>query len=278
MPANKPKKVLTSSLAGRWYASDPKLLQAELNRYYQKAKSKTKENIIALILPHAGYQYSGATAMEGLKALGKKKFQRVVILGPSHSLPMWDTLSVPDATHYKTPLGETTLDLQFMERLKEYSLFHSIPMAHQYEHSVQIEVPLIQYLNPDFELVPIIAGSLRLETVLRAGAILRSLIDENTLVIASSDFTHYGPRFQYEPYKNQNDIPGKVKALDMGAYEFIDKRDARGFLTYREKTGCTICGFMPVAILLSMLPENSQAHLDLYYTSGDLTGDWNTYV
>ena len=62
------------------------------------------------------------------------------------------------------------------------------------------------------------------------------------------------------------------------AYEFITKRDVTGFLTYREKTRCTICGFMPVAILLSMLPEDSQAHLIQYNTSGDLTGDWNNSV
>ena len=98
-----------------------------MDGYYQKAILSAKENVIALILPHAGYQYSGATAMAGLKTLGKKKFQRVVILGPSHSLPMQDTLSVPDVTHYKTPLGETPLDLLFIERLKEYSLFQSIP-------------------------------------------------------------------------------------------------------------------------------------------------------
>lgn len=275
---DKPKKVLTSSLAGRWYASDSKILQTKLDRYYQKAQSVSKENVIALILPHAGYQYSGPTAMEGLKTLGKKKFQRVIVMGPSHSLHMPDTLSIPDVTHYKTPLGETPLDLKFLERLKEYRIFQSIPMAHQYEHSVQIEVPLLQYLYPDFQLVPIVVGSLSQETVFRAGAILRSLIDENTLVIASSDFTHYGPRFRYEPYKNQKDVADKVKGLDMGAYEFITRRDAKGFLTYREETGCTICGFMTISILLSMLPENSQAHLIQYDTSGDLTGDWSNSV
>lgn len=276
--ADASKRILVSGLAGRWYVADPEILRAELDGYYQKAKTETKENVIALILPHAGYQYSGATAMAGLKSLGKRKFRRVVVMGPSHSLALSDTLSVPDVTHYQTPLGQTPLDVPFLERLKEYGIFQSIPLAHQYEHSVQIELPLLQYLDPDFQLVPIVVGTLRQETVLRAAAILRSLIDENTLVIGSSDFTHYGPDYRYEPYKNQNDIPGKVKALDLGAYEWIAKLDVEGFLAYREQTGCTICGYMPIAILLWLLPKNAQTHLIAYNTSGDLTGDWSHSV
>lgn len=274
----KPKTVLTSSLAGRWYDANPQVLQTELESYYQQAKAGTKEHMIALILPHAGYRYSGRTAMEGLKSLGGKKYQRVIVMGPSHSLPMRDILSVPEATHYKTPLGETPLDLNFIQQLKQYRLFQSILPAHQYEHSVQIEVPLLQYLLKDFQLVPIVTGTLSRKNVVRVGAILRSLMDENTLVIASSDFTHYGPRFPYEPFKGQNDIPGKVKQLDMGAYELIAERNTPGFLAYREKTGCTICGFMPIAILLSMLPAGTQTYRIHYDTSGDITGDWENSV
>ncbi len=277
-PKTNPKSVLTSSLAGPWYDADPKVLQSELDRYYQNAKAEPKGNVIALILPHAGYRYSGATAMAGIKSLGNKKFQRVIVMGPTHTLPMQDILSVPDVTYYKTPLGETPLDVAFIEQLKKYRLFQSIPPAHQSEHSVQIELPLLQYRHKKFHLVPIVVGSLSQESVLRAGAILRSLLDENTLIVASSDFTHYGPRFDYEPFRGQEDIPGRIKKLDMGAYALIEKRDASGFLQYRRHTGCTICGFMPISILLSMLPEDSQAHLLKYDTSGNITGDWQNSV
>jgi len=274
-PTELPKVVLRSSLAGTWYSDDAEALREQIESFFQKAQVKPINDVIALILPHAGYQYSGQTAVCGLKTTNKK-YERVIIIGPSHRIPMEDILSVPRVTHYETPLGQIPLDVEFINKLLKYSIFQNVPQAHQYEHSVQIELPLLQYGQKDFKLVPIVAGSCSLQTIDKAGNILRSLIDAETMIIISSDFVHFGSNYGYAPFKEN--IPEQIKELDMGAYKYIAGLDAKGFLEYKYNTGATICGYVPIAILLSMLNEPAKAELIKYATSGELTNDFTNSV
>ena len=275
-PVKAAKAVLRSSLADAgWYTADAEALSKQIEGFFQKAQVKPIDNVIALILPHAGYAYSGQTAVMGLKTT-VKKYKRIVVIGPSHRIPMEEMLSVPRVTHYETPLGQIPLDVEFIRKLLKYSLFQNVPRAHEYEHSVQIELPLLQYSQKDFKLVPIVAGSCSLETITKAGTILRSLVDAETLLVASSDFVHYGRGHGYVPFTEN--IPENIKQVDMGAYEYIAKLDSIGFLEYRYKTGATICGYIPIAILLSTLGEGVKAELINYTTSGELTGDFTNSV
>ena len=281
-PAKLAKVVLRSSLAGQWYPADAGTLGRQIEDFFQKAEVEPISDVIALILPHAGYSFSGQAAASALKAIDRK-YKRVVIIGPSHYVSMEEVLTVPRVTHYETPLGQIPLDVEFIDKLLQYPMFQNVPQAHKLEHSVQIELPLLQHSQKDFKLVPIVAGTCSPETISRAGAILRSLADDETLVIASSDFVHYGSRFGYVPFKEN--IPEQIKKLDMGAYEHIARLDAGGFLEYKQRTGATICGYVPVAILLSMLDKQEgsrkaapQAHLIKYTTSGELTGDFTNSV
>jgi AmmeMemoRadiSam system protein B/AmmeMemoRadiSam system protein A len=274
-PAKLAKVVLRSTLAGSWYSADAGTLSRQIEGFFKKAEVEPINNVIAFILPHAGYQYSGQTAALGLKTTNKK-YKRVIVIGPSHRVPLEETLSVPRATHYETPLGQIPLDVEFIDKLLKYPIFQNIPQANENEHSTQIEVPLLQYRLKDFKLVPIVAGDCSEETIAKAGAILKSLVDENTLVVASSDFTHFGPNYGYVPFREN--IPEQLKQLDMGAYEYIKALDYKGFLDYRSKTGTTICGFVPISILLSMLDKSIEAKLIKYATSGELTGDYTNSV
>jgi hypothetical protein len=274
-PAKLAKSVLHSSLPGNWYPADAKTLNEQIAGFFEKAKVEPINDVIALILPHAGYQFSGQTAAFGLKTTGKQ-YKRVIIIGPSHRVPMEEVLSVPRATHYETPLGQIPLDVEFIDKLLKHSIFQNIPQANEYEHSTQIEVPLLQYVQKNFKLVPIVAGDCSFETIGKAGAILKSLVDEDTLVIASSDFTHFGPNYGYVPFREN--IPEQLKQLDMGACEHIKALDYKGFLDYRSKTGTTICGFVPISVLLSMLDKSVEAKLIKYTTSGELTGDYTNSV
>ena len=274
-PVKPVKVVLRSSLPGRWYPADAETLSKQIERFFQKARAESINNVTALILSHAGYQFSGQTAAEAIKT-ADKKYTRIVVIGPTHYLAMEEVLSVPRVTHYETPLGQIPLDVEFIDRLLEHSLFQNIPQAHRYEHSVQIELPLLQYVQKDFKLVPIVAGACSAKTIKKAGGILKSLVDDGTLVIASSDFTHFGPNYGYVPFKDN--IPEQIKRLDMGAYEYIAGSDSKGFLKYKQRTGATICGYVPIAILLSMFGEPVEAHLIKYTTSGELTGDFTNSV
>ncbi|MHC4158626.1 MAG: AmmeMemoRadiSam system protein B [Planctomycetota bacterium] len=274
-PVRLAKVVLRSSLAGRWYSADAEELRGQVAGFFEKAEVEPISDIIAFILPHAGYQYSGQAAAFGLKTCGRE-YVRIVVIGPSHRVRMEEMLSVPRVTHYETPLGEIPLDLEFIAKLLEYSVFQNLPRAHEHEHSVQIELPLLQYFRDGFKLVPIVAGRCSEETISKVGAILRSLVDDRTLVIASSDFVHYGRNYSYVPFREN--IPEGIKKLDIGAYEHIKALDWKGFLEYRRRTGATICGYVPVSILLSMLDKSATAELVKYSTSGGLTGDFTNSV
>ncbi len=265
-----PRTVLRSAFAGSWYSADANELRKDIAGYIAKAEAGPKADVVGLVLPHAGYVYSGPTAACAVKSLGRS-YKRVVVIGPTHRLPMEDTLSVPRATHYETPLGQVPLDVEFIGKLLRHPVFQSIPAAHQQEHSVEIEIPLLQHKLGVFKLVPIVAGQCSRETTGQAGRILARLVDGETLVVASSDFTHHGPQYGYTPFKK--DIPENIRKLDMGAFEFIRKLDAGGLLRYRDETHATICGCVPVAVLLEMLGKDTRVDLLRYATSGAMTGD-----
>ena len=274
---SKPTKVVHRSILGQlgWYEANAEVLGKQIAGFYQKAEVKPINNVIAMILPHAGYRFSGQIAVRALKS-ANKKYSRIVVIGPSHTTHMEEMLSVPSVTHYETLLGEIPLDVDIIEKLLEYPMFKSVPYAHKEEHSVQIELPLLQYKQKDFKLVPIVAGHCSLATIRKAGIILKSLVDDQTLVIASSDFVHYGPRFGYVPFRKN--VAEQIRKVDMGAYEHIANLDGEGFLKYKQRTGATICGYVPIAILLSMLEKPARADLVEYKTSGELTGDYKHSV
>lgn len=266
----KGKTVLDSSLAGNWYPENAGELNAQFADYLSKVKEKKLNEVIALILPHAGYRYSGQTAAYGIKEISGKKYSRVIVIGPTHHVRMNNQVSVPSVSHYRTPLGEIPLDTEFIADFKKNPFVISAPEAHSREHSVQIEVPLLQYALKNFSLVPIVVGQLDDSTVKKIALALLSLIDDRTLVIASSDFTHYGNRFDYTPFGNDFTTQERIKKLDAGAIEQILKKDETGFADYVDKTGATICGRDGIRILLAMLPPQASVHLLNYATSGQM--------
>jgi AmmeMemoRadiSam system protein B/AmmeMemoRadiSam system protein A len=270
------RNVFVSPLAGRWYEADKDRLSAMIERYLANVQGEPPAHVQALVLPHAGYLYSGQTAAYGVKQLVGRRFSRVIVMGPSHRVPMENMASVPAITHYVTPLGEIPVDVAFVAALKEYPVFRSVSMADEHEHSVQIELPLLQHVLGPFLLAPIVVGQLDRETVSQMAKILLSLIDPDTLVVASSDFTHYGPNYGYVPFGEP--VAENLERLDMKAFENIQKKDAAGLANYIEETGTTICGQHPIEILLTMLPAESQVHLIHYDTSGRVTGDFTNSV
>jgi AmmeMemoRadiSam system protein B/AmmeMemoRadiSam system protein A len=268
------KSILRSTLAGSWYTDDANDLKKQLAGFFKDTHAEANAPI-GLILPHAGYQYSGRIAAQGL-GLIDRPYKRIVVIGPSHRVALPERLSVPTVSHYETPLGRVALDGAFIRELLKHDLFCQT-QAHQYEHSVQIEVPLLQYRFKDFKLVPVVAGQCSLGTIERVAGILRGLIDKDTLVIASSDFTHYGPNYGYVPF--HEDIPKMLEELDMGAYACISKLDVKGLWEYKQRTGATICGCVPVMILMAMMDASTtRVQRVAYTTSGHLTGDYTNSV
>lgn len=268
------KQVFESPLAGSWYPAGAteltQLVQADL----AAATTPELRNVIALIQPHAGYRYSGKVAAYGARQIFGKPFRRVVIFGPSHSMSLRNCLSVPSATHIKTVLGEVELDGEFLGKMRQYGFCKSVPRAHAAEHSVDIQLPMLQFALKNFKLAPVVVGRLDEQAAREIAAAVRPLLDDGTLVIASSDFTHYGASFDYEPFPLNFQTGEKLEQLDRGAVREIIAGNAGGFSDYVERTGATICGEAPIRILLALLPAGSKGHLLQYDTSGRMTGSY----
>lgn len=263
-----------SALAGAWYPADPAELAAQVDGFLSAARGSAPAGTIrALIVPHAGYAFSGPTAGAGYALVKGRTYRRVLVLAPAHRGD-FRGLSVDAADAYRTPLGEVPLDQAAIGTLRPSPLVRADGDADGQEHAIEVQLPLLQRaLAPGWRLVPVLVGALTDAETRTAAALLRPLADAETLVIVSSDFTHYGPRFGYRPFPLDGQTPERLKDLDEGAIAPILARDAAAFLTYREETGITICGYLPIGILLRMLGPGSHAERIAYTTSGALTGD-----
>lgn len=270
------KRVFPSPFAGTWYDADPAKLSAAIDGYMGKVPDKVLAPVCALIMPHAGLQWSGQTAAYGIKQIDAAKIRRVIVLGPSHHVFMENSASVPDATHYATPLGETPLDVDLIRDLLQSPYFHVTRAANENEHSVQILLPALQRQLGEFRFVPIVLGRLDSASTQAIADILRRHLTPDTLVVASSDFTHYGKNFGYLPFAT--DIPENLKKLDMGAFKLIEEQNLQGFAAYVEKTGATICGQGAIEMLLALLPAKSRIDLLHYENSGAKTHDYSSSV
>ncbi len=260
--------VLESTLAGSWYPGEAEPLQAVIKKKLaelpQLKQPLERRNI--LILPHAGYAYSLGTAVYGIQTIQGQSFKRVLLLAPSHRAWLPNQLAVPEAEAVKTPLGNLPLDKEGIRALARCFPLVLSDSIHQQEHAVQIQYPLLQVTLTDFCLLPVIVGSLKPEALDQAAAALAPLWDTDTLLVISSDFTHYGEDFQFAPFPE--DSEQSVRQLDLAAFELLQKQDRQGFLDYLEQSGATICGQYPLALMLSML--EGDAGLTLLHYSNSL--------
>lgn len=268
--------------AGSWYSSDPKALNLQLQRFLRKplldpsalqrlhaSNSPLDHPVLAIIAPHAGYIYSGAAAAHSYKSLAGQTVKRVFLLGPSHHVP-FEGAALPMAKAFQTPLGDLQVDDSIVSKLKKYPIFIVSEDVHRVEHSLEMQLPFIREALGNVKIVPIIVGRLSDETDVRLIAeFLRPLIGESDLVVISSDFTHFGPRYDYQPFTS--DIKDNLRKLDSRAFSYVSNCNLAGFMHFRNETHDTICGFYPICVLMALLPPTAHASLLEYYTSSDVT-------
>ena len=279
-PTDQAVTIRPEAVAGFWYPGDREQLGAWMDDLLkgESHADGVQGPVRALISPHAGYRYSGAVAADGYRLVRGQAFKRVLLLGPAHH-EWFRGLSIAAVTHYETPLGRIPLDQAAIERLRASSLVTADTEAHRREHSLEMQLPLLQRaLQPGWQLVPVLVGQLTPEDYPAAAELLRPLLDDDTLVVVSSDFTHYGPRFGYRPFPNDDLTAARLEALDTGSLDAILDKDPQGFLDYMARTGTTICGYEPIALLLQLLPADSHGKLVSYATSGKLTGNYKNSV
>jgi AmmeMemoRadiSam system protein B/AmmeMemoRadiSam system protein A len=266
-------KVRQAGVAGGFYPADPKELSAMIDEMLAHASEPPiKEQILAVVAPHAGYQYSGPVAAYTYAALKGRKFSRVVVIAPSH-YESFDFTSVYEGDGYATPLGTVQVDKAFARQLAQMSPTmrlssqgHAATPAGA-EHAVEVELPWLQKVLGDFKLVPIVMGDQSYENSRALGVALAKLIKSeanpgDTLVLASSDLSHY------HPYDEAVKIDHKtLHALEAWDYYSM----SQNFQTRVWEA----CGGAPIvaAMIYAERMGANQAKVLKYANSGDITGD-----
>lgn len=276
-----------SALAGKWYASGSAGLASEIDTLLKKSKPEKTEAAkpSLLILPHAGYPYSGMVAAAGYNTVRNITPDLIVIIGTSHH-SYYHGCSIQPVDYYETPLGRIKVEKDMALSLLREPLFHTEKNIHDMEHSIEIQIPFLQRMFRDATrdkicLLPILAGDFtEEEATLIADSIAKTVAaKKNPLFIISSDFTHYGPNFDYTPFTGSGKVLNKkINELDSGAINLILRKDVKGFYDYIRRTGATICGRNSIAIALSLPFTGFKSHLIAYDTSGNITGDFSNSV
>jgi AmmeMemoRadiSam system protein B len=253
----------------RFYPSDPSELTA-LIRQYTKVEKK-EEAILkakACLVPHAGYVYSGhvAGAVYGRISIPKK----ILVLGVRH-YPHGEKAAILSSGAWRTPLGDALIDEPLAEALREACpLLREDSVAHSSEHSLEVQIPFLQVLQPGFTFVPIALGTVRFEDLLAVGEAIGNVIAasrEEILLLTTSDLNHY-----------ENDATTRVK--DHKAIDRILAMDARGLYDTCRNEAISMCGLGPTVAMLTALQKlgSTQPELVRYSTSGDISGDFSAVV
>ncbi len=184
-----------SAVAGQFYPADAAVLRSDLDGYLNAASADLPEmpgKPRMLVLPHAGYTFSGPVAAYGFASLEGHRYDTAIVVAVSHRAS-FDAIHVYDGDGYQTPLGTVAIDQAKVTKLKKFSArFENVAAAESGEHSVEVMVPFLQQvLGTDFSLVPIIMSGDSESDIEILAAALEGIVDENTIVIASSDLTHY---------------------------------------------------------------------------------------
>lgn len=276
----------SSPFAGSWYPGDAAAINALLDELWAGSERRLRvpsvPGALAFVVPHAGLAYSGRVAAAAFRHLAQESPRRVVILGFAHRgapAGAW----IPQIEAYRTPLGETPLDREAVTGLLDSGAFQSMPEEALCDHSVEIQLPLITRAAPDTAVVPIYVSALSGTERSRGARALAGVLERGTVVLASSDFTHYGAAFHYTPFRRDAAIAERLRTLDQGFLEAASSMEPDLFLAALDAESATVCGRQPIALLLetlSALPNGEdifQSTLD-YETSGDITGDYDHSV
>lgn len=237
-------------VAGSFYPYDPDVLKNTMRKFLNKTKVE-KRDVVGLVSPHAGYLFCGKTAAAVYKAIGND-FDTAVILGPNHG-GMGDNIAASTA-HWRTPLGLVEPDSEFVKELTKDPMISEDEKAHSREHSIEVQLPWLYYLFRGFKIVPISINpsffdTETCQTIGNRIAETAKKLKRKALIVASSDFTHYGRAYGYTPFSGKGTL-GKIKDLDMEIIELIEKLDAEKVIKTSYEKGLTICGYGTIASML----------------------------
>ncbi|CAN1287825.1 Protein MEMO1 [Linum perenne] len=262
--------VRRASHAGSWYTDNPKKLEEELDGWLNAAGLPKSPEVRGVIAPHAGYSYSGRAAAYAFGNIDPTNISRIFLLGPSHHY-YTPKCALSKATVYKTPIGDLPIDQEVIEELKATGKFELMDLrVDEAEHSMEMHLPYLVkvfkgYLH-QVKVVPILVGALNAESESMYGKLLANYIDDpKNFFSVSSDFCHWGTRFNYTHYDREHGaIYKSIEALDKMGMDIIETGDPDSFKKYLQEYDNTICGRHPIGVFLHML-KNCSAKIKINF-------------
>jgi AmmeMemoRadiSam system protein B len=187
------EKIRYPIVAGKFYPEDKEDLEDMIDEFLMQAEIQEIEGkIFGILVPHAGYVFSGPVAAYSYKAIYNKNFKRVILIGDSH-YEYFDSVSIWEKGKWITPLGEVEVEEDLAKEILDYSKRFVIrDSAHLFEHSLEVQLPFLQKVSKDFKILPIIFGSEDKDWKILGEAILK-ILEDDILIVASSDLSHYPP-------------------------------------------------------------------------------------
>jgi AmmeMemoRadiSam system protein B/AmmeMemoRadiSam system protein A len=266
-------KIRQPAVAGSFYPAGPAELGKMIDGFLSKAAPPPQEKLVALVAPHAGYVYSGPVAAYSYALLKGRKYDRVVVIAPSH-YEAFGFSSVYDGAAYVTPFGQVPVDQAFAAKLAKMSptiklsgVGHT-PSPDHPEHSVEVQLPFLQRVLGQFQLVPIVMGDQSYDNCRALGAALAKLVQgTNTLIVASSDLSHYHKYDEAEKLDHKT-----LKAIE--EYDYLDLARNLELRVWEACGGGPIVATMIAAERLGA----TQAKVLHYANTGDVTGDHSRVV
>jgi len=244
--------VRPAAFAGQFYTADPARLAAEIESYLAAAvpAAPPAGKILALIVPHAGYVYSGRTAAAAYALVRDREIDTVVIIGPSHRAAFEGCSIWPDGG-FETPLGVARVDSALAKEIAKASGFRFRPEAFAEEHSVEVQVPFVQKALPKAAIVPIVMGHQTPSTIRTLAAALgKTCLSKKVLVVASTDLSHFLPK-------------AEAQATDASTAALIRAMDTEGLIRKIEAGENIMCGGGPVAAVLLLAGKAGQARVEI---------------
>ncbi len=262
------KDIRPSPIAGQWYPGDPSHLAKNIDEMIEAAAPvEIPGEIKALIVPHAGYIYSGPTAARAFRQVQGKHYDRVAVVSPMHHLYREPVLTTAHDA-YQTPLGAIPVDRETLDALTAYLPVVSI--RRDPEHSLEIELPFLQrVLDGPFKLIPLMLRDQTFDTAEKLGEALGDILEKtaNTLLVASSDLSHF--------YSDK-----QARQIDQVMVKQISNNDPKGVIRVEEEKRAFACGRGAIAAILiaaGKLGANRVEIID-YATSADTSGDTQSVV
>ncbi|RME54459.1 AmmeMemoRadiSam system protein B [Candidatus Woesearchaeota archaeon] len=265
-------------VAGQFYKSEFAELEKEIEDCFHNKKGpgalpvkRSGKVVKGVLVPHAGYVYSGPCAAWAYKEIAEAKMpDRYVILAPDHNGNHAFPTTSKDA--WDMPFGIVQPDTEFVNELIKNVDF--IKEGNIREHAVEVQLPMLQFASRDnlekLKIVPLVVPTWDdYDKIAKAIA----KIEGETSIIISSDFTHYGHAYGYKPFKYN--VEASIAALDDKAISYIIDLDAEGFFAFKKKTQATICGAYPIMVGIEALKQMGVENVRLlsYYTSSEISGD-----